>query len=45
MQPQLPWFLTRNPVAAKLQWQQERLTGMKRKLLADRIHLEHCLAK
>lgn len=43
MQPQLPWFLTRNPVAAKLQWQQTQY--MKRKLLSDRIHLEHCLAK
>lgn len=45
MQPQLPWFLTRNPQAAKLQWQQDKLQGMKRKLLADRIHLEKCLAK
>ena len=45
MPPQLPVFLTRNPQVAKLQWQQERLLSMKHKLLADRIHLEHCLAK
>lgn len=45
MQPQLPWFLTRNPQQAKLLWEQGRQLEMKRKLIADRIHLERCLNK
>lgn len=36
----LPWFLTSDPKASKLQWQQD--LQAKRKLLIERIHLEHC---